>query len=257
MRIAIALAIVVGGHAAGADVPRWSRIVQVARCRVQLEPAPQAERDDLVAAARDRLLAPVDVTPTPLGDRIARIDGRKLARPAKPPRNETDARRIASELLARTADLFGVTDELPHIDLVPRRDGRGWIVSGVVRRTVVAAQSFEASAHVAIEIDRDGVVAAASIGAELLPRFAICDGPQLRKDNPKLLAHVIGATPAGRPIARTDIVAFEAGVIRLGELEFAVGYTITVSTEHGRFRFNIDGDTGDVLSIEPPAIGEP
>jgi hypothetical protein len=256
--LALAMAVAVRQAAADADrAPRWTRVTQLARCRVQLEPASQAERDDLQAMARERLLAAVDVTTTALGDRIERIDGRKLAPPTKPPRTETDAKRIASEFLARTADLFGIAYELSHVDLVPRRNGRGWLAQAVVRRTVVATQSFETSASIEIELDRDGRVAVASVGPGLLPQFAICDGPRLRKDNPKLLAHVLGATPAGRPIVRDDVVGFDAGVIRLGELELAVGYTITVSTAHGRFRFNVDGDTGDVWSIEAPAIGTP
>jgi hypothetical protein len=259
MRIAIVLAMLVASATADPQrMPAWQRISQVGRCRVQLEPAGQGERDDLVAMARDRLLAPVDATPTLLGDRLERIDGKKLARPAKPPRTDTDAKRIASDALARTADLLGVAFELPHIDLVPRAFGRGWIVSAVVRRTSIAAQSYETVAQLAIEIERDGRVASITVGAQLLPRFSICDGPRLRKDNPKLLANVIGATTPGRPIERSDITAIDAGVIKLGEFEYAVGYKITVSTERGRFRFNVDGDTGDLWSIDPPVgIGEP
>jgi len=262
MRTAIArvatsiLASIVASGAASADppdrMPAWKRVSQVGRCRVQLEPAGQAERDDLVAVARDRLLAPVDAAPTPLGDRLERIDCKKLAPPAKPPRTDTDAKRIAQDMLARTADLLGVAFELPHVDLVPRASGRGWLVSGVVHRTSVSAQSYETSAAVSIIVERDGRVAEISVGSQLLPRFEICTGPKLRKDNPQLLANVIGATATGRPIERSDIKAIDAGVIKLGELDYAVGYKITVSTERGPFRFNIDGDTGDVLSIEPP-----
>jgi hypothetical protein len=255
MRIAIALAMLVAASAAADPqdrMPAWKRVSQLGRCRVQLEPANQAERDDLVAVARERLIAPVDATPTPLGDRLERIAGRKLVAPAKPPRTDTDAKRIAQDMLARTADLLGVAFELPHIDLVPRGFGRGWIVSAVVHRTSIAAQSYETWAPVSIEIERDGRVAEISVGSQLLPRFEICNGPRLRKDNPQLLANVLGTMTPGRPIERSDIKAIDAGVIKLGEFEYAVGYRISVSTERGTYRFNIDGDTGDLWSIEPP-----
>jgi hypothetical protein len=258
MRTAIAMvaASIVALGAASAEptsrMPAWKRVSQVGRCRVLLEPANPAERDDLVAAARERLVAPVDAATTPLGDRLERIDGKKLAPPAKPPRTDTDAKRIAQDMLARTADLLGVAFELPHIDLVPRTHGRGWLISAVVHRTSISAQSYETWAAVSIEVERDGRVAEISVGSQLLPRFEICAGPKLRKDNPQLLANVIGATTPGRPIERSDIKAIDAGVIKLGEFEYAVGYKITVSTEKGPFRFNVDGDTGDLLSIEPP-----
>jgi len=130
------------------------------------------------------------------------------------------------------------------------RDERGWAFTAVIRRTVVVAHSYEVVARVDIELDARGRITFASVG-DLLPRFAICDGPQLRKLDPRLLAHVVGATmPDGTVVERADVQAIDAGVIRLDELTYAVAYTMMIGPTPGkpRWRLIVDGDTGDVMA---------
>jgi hypothetical protein len=199
---------------------------------------------------QDRLVAAVQVQVSPLGDHVESMRSTQLPAPKIAPRTATEARQLARDFLVANADLFGVSFELPNIDLVPAHATRGWAFTASVRRTVVVSQSYEVSSQVDIELDPRGRVTFASVGTGLMPRFSICDGPQLRKLDPKLLAHVLGAQLPYGPVDRADIHSIDGGVIPIDELTFAVGYQIVVDHDRHRWRFAIDGDTGDVISIQ-------
>jgi hypothetical protein len=244
-----ALVLVMMTTAAAADPPTWTHIRQVSRCRVLLEPG---DRDELRTKMQDRLVAPVQIQISPLGDHVEWMRSSQLPGPAHAPRTTTEARQLARDFLVANADLFGVGFELPNIDLVPAKSShRGWAFTAPIRRTVVVAQSYEVMSRVDVELDPRGRVTFASVGPGLLPRFAICDGPQLRKFDPRLLANVVGARLAdGLVVERADVVSIDAGVIALDEATYAVAYTIVVDHDHHRWRFVVDGDTGDVISIQ-------
>ena len=247
MRAVLVFVVVTTASADTRELPTWTHIKQLGRCRVQLEPV---DRDELRTAMQDRLVAPVQVQISPLGDHVESMRSTQMPAPKLAPKTVTEARQLARDFLVANADLFGVSFELPNIDLVPAHATRGWAFTGSVRRTVVVSQSYEVSSQVDIELDPRGRITFASVGTALMPRFAICDGPQLRKLDPKLLAHVVGAPLPYGAVDRADIHSIDLGVIAIDELTFAVGYQIVVDHDHHRWRFAIDGDTGDVISIQ-------
>ncbi|HEV7558037.1 MAG TPA: hypothetical protein VGO00_21365, partial [Kofleriaceae bacterium] len=168
MRAALAFVMVTTSFA-GADpreLPTWTHIKQIARCRVQLEPA---DRDELRTATQDRLVAAVQVQVSPLGDHVESMRSTQLPAPKTAPRTATEARQLARDFLAANADLFGVSVELPNIDLVPAHATRGWAFTASVRRTVVVSQSYEVSSQVDVELDPRGRITFASVGAGLMP----------------------------------------------------------------------------------------
>jgi hypothetical protein len=246
------LAFVVAMTATGAtaaeprELPARTEVRQLARCRVQLV---VADRETVRNAARERFVVPVDVAVTPLGDRVESLHSTHLPPPATPPRTDTEARVLARQFLDAHADLFGIGFELPNVDLVGFRQDRGWLFRAPVRRTVVVAQSYEVTAEVAIVLDRDGRVRDASV-AGLLPQFAICTGPILKKGDPRLVAHVVGSTLPFGAVAPADVKAIEAGVIAISDFTYAVGYKIVVERDGHHWRFAVDGDTGDVIAVE-------
>lgn len=248
MRAALLLVSIQAIAAADSGVPTWTHIKQTGRCKVELVPVDATE---LRTQMQDRLVVPATIQVAPLGDHVESIRSNQMLAPAHAPKTEGDARQLAREFLTTNADLLGIGFELGHLDLVATKPHqRGWAFTAPIRRTVVTAQSYELATRVDIELDARGRITFASVGT-LLPRFTICDGPQLRKFNPLLLAHVVGATLAdGIVVERADVVSIEAGVIALDELAYAVAYTIAIDHDHHRWKFVVDGDTGDIMSIQ-------
>lgn len=240
-------------------LPTWKHVTVVTKCRVRVEAAPDAAKQDLLVRARKQFGA-TEVTLSDLGDGVLQVDvpavpghPRKLSGPA--------ARKLATDFLVAKASLFGLVPKLDKIeakDVEETADG-GYTVGGAITRTFDGL--VETGAYI-VTIDSDGHVASAKLPSpRVLPAVALCKTTTLRPTDAKvagnllgmkLEVHAIGRILDGGTLTAKSIKKRYPTVILHGDRELARVIAVDVKSAdpklaHVSWTFFVDGDTGEVL----------
>jgi hypothetical protein len=238
-------------------LPTWKHITIVSKCGARLEPAPQAEQENLRLEARKQLRA-TEVTLWDLGDSVRSIDV-----PALP------AQKAASDYLVTHAKLFGLEPRLDKIKSTSAEENTergGWTIAGKITRRFEGLTETEGYT---ITFDTDGHIASVRMGpTRLLPAVPLCKKTTLRPSDPAVLRTVIGQPlvvhAIGRDLDGGVVTAKSIGkrypiVIQHGDYELVRAIAVEVKSSNkalarASWTFYVDGDTGAMLeqSIDAP-----
>jgi hypothetical protein len=249
------------------SLPAAKHVTIVSKCGARLEPAPQAEQEDLRLRARKQLRA-TEVTLWDLGDSVRSVDV-----PALPGHPRTlsgrAAQKAASDYLVTNAKLFGLEPRLDKIKSTSAEENTergGWTIAGKITRTFEKLTETEGYT---ITFDTDGHIASVRMGpTRLLPAVPLCKKTTLRPSDPAVLrtvigqplvVHAIGRDLDGGVVTLKNIGRRYPIVIQHGDTELVRAIAVEVKSSNkalarASWTFYVDGDTGAMLeqSINAP-----